>query len=105
MARPSTQGKEKSMFKLSTMTTLAAAVAITGCGATLPQLRTRASVDLSCTPESLQMQPLDGATEIVTGCGKRALYVQLFNNSRYPTWLLNSNIEPAGVPPSAQSAR
>jgi hypothetical protein len=93
------------MLKLSRITALVAAMAFTGCGATLPQLRTRASLDLSCTPESLQLQPLDGATEIVTGCGKRALYVQLFNNSRYPTWLLNSNVEPTGVPPGAQSAR
>jgi hypothetical protein len=98
-------GQGEIMFKLSRMTTLAVAVAITGCGATLPQLRTRASVDLSCTPESIQLKPLDGATEIATGCGKRALYVQLFNNSRYPTWLLNSNIEPAGVPLGARSAR
>jgi hypothetical protein len=93
------------MLKLSTMTMLVAALALTGCGATLPQLRTRASVDLSCTPESLQLQALDGATEVVTGCGKRALYVQLFNNNRYPTWLLNSSIDPANVPAGAQSAR
>ena len=93
------------MLKLSRMTTLAAALAVTGCGATLPQLRTRASFDLSCTPGSLQLQPLDDATEVVTGCGKRALYVQLFNNNRHPTWLLNSNVQPASDTPGAQSAR
>jgi hypothetical protein len=105
MARFLTLGPGEIMFKLSRVTMLAAVAAITGCGATLPQLRTRASVDLSCTPESLQLQPLDGATEIVTGCGKRAVYVQLFNDSRGSTWLLNSNIEPAGFPPATQSAR
>jgi hypothetical protein len=81
-----------------------AAVAITGCAATLPQLRNRASLDFSCAPESLQMSDLDGATKIVTGCGKRAVYVQLFNNSRDPTWLLNSTIEPSGPPAPAPSA-
>ncbi len=93
------------MSKLSRMAMVAAAVGVTGCGATLSQLRTRASFDLSCAPESLQLKPVDGATEIVAGCGKRALYVQQFNNARYSTWLLNSAVEPQGVPPGAQSAR
>jgi hypothetical protein len=90
------------MLKPSRLAALAAALAFTGCGATLSQLRNRASVDLSCTPESLQVRPLDGATEIVTGCGKRAIYVQEFNNARYPTWLLNSKIEAPGAAPVAQ---
>jgi hypothetical protein len=81
-----------------------AAVMLSGCGATIPQLRARASVDLSCQPESLQVKELDAATEIVTGCGKRAIYVHLFNNSRYPTWLLNSSIEPSSAPSAAQSS-
>ncbi len=93
------------MFKRSKMTTLAAAVGFMGCGATLSQLRGRASVDLSCAPESLQLQALDGATQVVSGCGKRAVYVEQFNNARHPTWLLNSNIEAPGIPPSAQSQR
>jgi hypothetical protein len=80
-------------------------LAFTGCGATLHQLRNRASVDLSCTPESIEVDAMDSATQVVTGCGKRAVYVQLFNNSRYPTWLLNSAIEPVGPPPTAQSSR
>jgi hypothetical protein len=92
-------------MKLSTLTALAGGLALMGCGATLPQLRTRASVDLACKPESLQLKELDGATQVVTGCGKRAVYVELFNDSRYPTWLLNSSVEPAAVPPDAQSTR
>jgi hypothetical protein len=92
------------MSRLVKKMAFVAAVAITGCGATLPQLRNRASLELSCAPESLNVSDLDGATKIVTGCGKRAVYVQLFNNSRYPTWLLNSSIEPSGAPSAVSSA-
>jgi hypothetical protein len=35
---------------------------------------------------------------VVTGCGKRAVYVELFNDGRYPTWLLNSSVEPRPTP-------
>ena len=93
------------MINLSRLMMLTASVAVMGCGATLSQLRTRASVDLSCAEQSLQLQPLDGATQVVTGCGKRAVYVEQFNNARNPTWLLNSSVEAISVPPGAQSSR
>ncbi len=83
----------------------AAAFGLAGCGATLTQLRTRASLDLACAPDSIRLDEMDGATQVVTGCGKRAVYVQLFNNSRYPTWLLNSAVEPAPTPAAASSGR
>jgi hypothetical protein len=58
-------------------------------------------------PAATSLAPAEahGATQIVTGCGKRALYVELLNNSRCPTWLLNSNVDPVGIPANAQSAR
>jgi hypothetical protein len=67
-------------------------VAFTGCGATLPQLKTRASIDLECTEAQLAVKQINSGTRQVEGCGKRAMYVELFNNSRYPTWILNSDI-------------
>ena len=85
-------------MKLSKLAALAAGLGLMGCGGTLPQLRSRASVDLACTPESLQLKELDQATQVVTGCGKRAVYVELFNDGRYPTWLLNSSVEPRPTP-------
>jgi hypothetical protein len=97
--------KELFMFSHARVALLAAAFGMSGCGATIPQLRTRASVDMSCTAESLHVQPLDDATQIVSGCGKRAVYVELFNNARAPTWLLNSSIDDVGVPPDARSTR
>jgi hypothetical protein len=93
------------MFRISMTTVFVACAALTGCGATLPQLRRRASVDFACNAASLQVEKIDSATEIVTGCGRRAVYVQLFNNARYPTWLLNSNVETPRLPPGTQSAR
>jgi hypothetical protein len=82
------------MLWLSRVLLVAGVVGLGGCGATPTQLRARASVDLDCAPEQLRLDAIDGATQKVTGCGKRAIYVQLFNNSRYPTWLLNSTVVP-----------
>jgi hypothetical protein len=63
-----------------------------GCGATLGQLKNRASIDLDCQPASLAIRPIDSATRSVNGCGKQAIYVEQFNHSVRPTWLLNSSI-------------
>ncbi len=71
---------------------LAAVVMLSGCGATLQQLKARAAVDLECDADQLALQSIDNATQKVAGCGKSAVYVQLFNNNRYPTWALNSNV-------------
>jgi len=74
-----------------------AAAMLTGCGATLPQLKTRASLDFDCAQAQLDVKEIDPATRQVEGCGKRAMYVGIFNNSRYPTWLLNSEIRTVPV--------
>ncbi len=63
-----------------------------GCGATVAQLRNRAAIDLDCQPASLAIRSIDSATRSVSGCGKRAIYVEQFNHSVRPTWLLNSSI-------------
>jgi hypothetical protein len=69
-----------------------AVVMLTGCGATVQQLRTRASYDFECTETQLHVQAIDSGTRQVEGCGKRAMYVEIFNNSRHPTWMLNSDV-------------
>jgi hypothetical protein len=63
-----------------------------GCGAGLEQLKARASIDLQCQTSSLAIRAIDSATKRVTGCSKEAIYVELFNNARHPTWLLNSSV-------------
>ena len=69
-----------------------AMVMLTGCGATLPQLKTRASLDLDCPETHLDVKTIDSGTRRVEGCGKRAIYVEIFNNSRHPAWMLNSDV-------------
>ena len=69
-----------------------ALLTLAGCGATLPQLKTRASMDLDCAEAQLDVKQIDAGTRQVEGCGKRALYVEIFNNSRHPAWMLNSDI-------------
>ena len=73
---------------------LAASLLMTGagCGATLEQLKNRASIDLECQSASLAVRPIDAATRSVSGCGKQAIYVEQFNHSVRPAWLLNSAI-------------
>jgi hypothetical protein len=82
---------------------LATIMLIAGCVATLPQLHTRAALDLACAPENLRDEAIDAATRVVTGCGKRAVYVEMFNDSRYPTWLLNSDIRTVDSPAARAS--
>jgi hypothetical protein len=71
---------------------LAFVVVSSGCGASLQNLKTRAAFDLECNADQMVTQRIDSATQRVDGCGKRAVYVLLFNDARYPTWLLNSEI-------------
>jgi hypothetical protein len=68
-----------------------------GCGATLGQLKNRAAIDLDCQPASLAVRDIDPATKSVNGCGKQAIYVEQFNHSVRPAWLLNSSITPAAT--------
>jgi hypothetical protein len=85
------------------MRTIVALLLFSSCGATLTQLKTRAALDLDCDSSRLQVDSLDVGTSVVTGCGKRAIYVEQFNNNRYPAWLLNSDIRPVsgGAPVGA----
>jgi hypothetical protein len=73
-----------------------------GCGASLEQLKNRAAIDLECQPASLAIRPIDSATRSVNGCGKQAIYVEQFNHSVRPTWLLNSSITPAATSSAAK---
>ncbi len=66
-----------------------------GCGATVAQLKNRAAIDLDCQPSSLAIRSIDAATRSVSGCGRQAIYVEQFNHSVRPAWLLNSPIAPA----------
>ena len=68
-----------------------------GCGATVEQLKVRAAIDLDCQPARLAIRPIDSATRSVNGCGKQAIYVEQFNHSVRPTWLLNSSITPSAT--------
>ncbi len=68
---------------------------IAGCGPSLAQLRMRAGLDLECPGNGLAVQDVDPATKLVSGCGRRAIYVENFNDSRHPGWLLNSEIRPS----------
>lgn len=68
-----------------------------GCGATVAQLKNRASIDLDCQPSSLAIRSIDSATRSVSGCGRQAIYVEQFNHSVRPAWLLNSSIAPAAT--------
>lgn len=67
-------------------------IGATGCGATLQQLKNRAAIDLDCQAGSLAVSNIDAATRNVKGCGKQAIYVEQFNHSVRPAWLLNSSI-------------
>jgi hypothetical protein len=66
-----------------------------GCGATAAQLKNRAAIDLDCQPSSLAILSIDAATKSVNGCGRQAIYVEQFNHSVRPAWLLNSSITPS----------
>jgi hypothetical protein len=47
-----------------------------GCGASTQQLRGRASSDLRCPPDRLQMVQIDSSSREVRGCGQRAVYLE-----------------------------
>jgi|JI6StandDraft_1071083.scaffolds.fasta_scaffold54500_2 hypothetical protein len=49
----------------------------TGCLATLGELKTRASFDLSCPSEQLEIVYLDHEVVGVRGCGMQGSYLQL----------------------------
>lgn len=55
---------------------LLAATSACATNATSKQLRTRAAFDLACDEQGLEVVELDPRTRGVTGCGKRATYVE-----------------------------
>ena len=66
-----------------------------GCLATFEQLQARAAFDLDCPPASISARELDDRTQIATGCGKQAVYVQTCTNRNSGcTWMLNSEVKP-----------
>ena len=77
---------------------LAVALAMApGCGATFEQLQTRAALDLDCQSQAISARQIDGSTELASGCGKEAIYVQTCAGKDHTdcTWMLNSAIKPA----------
>lgn len=51
-------------------------VLVVGCGASVEQLRSRASFDMNCPDNQLQIVEIDGRTQGVIGCGKRNTYIE-----------------------------
>jgi hypothetical protein len=67
-----------------------------GCGASFGQLQARAALDFDCPSGEISAKAVDGQTRLVSGCGKRAIYVATCTD-RYEmncTWMLNSEIRP-----------
>ena len=91
------------------------ACALSGCfaSASPSQLTKRASFDLGC--DQLKVQEIDEKTQGVTGCGKRATYVESCDGPPGATgvtctWVINGAINsdpasatppPAATPPAA----
>jgi hypothetical protein len=69
--------------------------------AALPTLQLRASFDLACPPQDVQMFHFDRRTKGVVGCGRRLIYVASCDDAFDKgacTWVLDS---PASWPASA----
>jgi hypothetical protein len=69
-----------------------------GCGAaTIKQLSKRAAFELECPAEQLEIVEIDTRTRGVSGCGRRAVYVETcerfgqYNEFGKCTWTLDSN--------------
>ncbi|AFM14032.1 hypothetical protein [Turneriella parva] len=77
-------------------------VLLGGCGATPEQLRRRASFDLGCAEEKIELIELDSRTTGVSGCNKKATYIEsCAQNTMWKegppdcTWVLNSDAQKA----------
>ncbi|MBI4820654.1 MAG: hypothetical protein HY791_30600 [Deltaproteobacteria bacterium] len=83
---------------------IAAGVLTGACGATREQLVKRASFDLNCPAEQLEVHELDGRTNGIRGCGRQATYVEqceVVQGSRGNcTWIMNTDAEPSPSPKS-----
>lgn len=68
---------------------------LSGCGATVGQLKARAAFDLDCPESQLTIVAIDDRTRGVRGCGSKAVYVEtcrMLNNAPTDcTWVLNSD--------------
>lgn len=79
------------------------AITLSACAmsATTSQLVKRASFDLDCAEEELEVVELDPRTRGVRGCGRRATYVEQCKPcaNGYQgcecTWLMNTDARPA----------
>ena len=81
---------------------LLAALVVVSCtpvqqpsSATKDQLRTRASFDLGCPEAQLKITTIDDRTKGVSGCGRRAAYIEQCNHDRFGdaeecTWVANT---------------
>jgi hypothetical protein len=81
--------------------------ALLACGAaTTDQLKTRAAFDLNCSEGELQMTELDSKTRGVSGCGRRATYVESCEGAvgtvtRKCTWVMNVVTNPESGNPQS----
>ncbi len=89
-----------------------AAFALVGCvgtsGASVQQLRARATFDLQCPGPQTEVIELDERTRGVRGCGKQMTYVEVCDNRPdgwHCTWVLNAPawfVAPQRVPPKPE---
>ena len=81
---------------------------LTGCSATLEQLKDRATFDLQCSENQLRLTRIDDRTYGVAGCGKRATYVDTCDQLQTRadcTWVLNADLtRDSGPRPYARTA-
>jgi hypothetical protein len=80
----------------------AAVVLSVGCGASVDQLRSRASFDLQCPEGQIQTTQIDDRTIGVRGCGQQATYVEScanptanFGTGSDCTWVQNTDSRPS----------
>jgi hypothetical protein len=62
-----------------------------GCGASQEQLVDRASLDLRCPRDQLQVKQVDQRTQAVRGCGHQVAYIESCDTHNVCTWILNSD--------------
>lgn len=84
-------------------------LALTGCvvasGASVQQLRVRATFDLQCPVSATELVDIDERTKGVRGCGKQLTYVEVCDSRPdgwHCTWVLNAPawyVAPSRVPP------
>lgn len=76
------------------LASLACSLFVSGCAASLENLVARAQFDLDCPEKDLRVVPLDSKTRGVTGCGKRATYLEVCDLTGWGPmncrWVLNS---------------